>query len=50
MKGTISSLAPKKRHRDWLSAKKRERVRKRLEKLAADYGFDRKTARQLARV
>jgi len=33
-----------------LSGKKLERVRRRLVELGVDYGFDRKTARQLARV
>jgi len=40
----------KRNRRDWLSAKKLERVRKRLERLGVEYGFDVKTARQLARV
>lgn len=40
----------KRNRRDWLSAKKLERIRKRLERLGVEYGFDPKTARQLARV
>lgn len=34
----------------WLAPRKLERVYKRLEKVATKYGFDEKTARQLARI